>query len=189
MPFFDLTGTSVRQEVRAGCATFATMAYIVVVNPQILGDAGMPREGVMVATCLAAALGSCLMGLLANYPFALAPGMGLNAFFAYGGLFLAVIFLAPLAASVPAVATAPVLVLVGALMMEPIRRIDFADPLLAIPAFLTAALTPLAFSIAEGVSAGVLSYTLLNLLGGRPDRVGWPLRLLAAALAARYFFL
>ena len=444
MPFFDLTGTSARREVRAGCATFATMAYIVVVNPQILGDAGMPREGVMVATCLAAALGSCLMGLLANYPFALAPGMGLNAFFAYsvvlgsglswqgalaavfmsgaifvvltlsrarealfnaippalkaaigvglglfialigfknaglvafnpatgslglvdgryfadaelgallppgtgpatpllalfglgltallyvrrvpgalllgvlgtwaaavaagaaawesvrffgmptglgevflaldfaaaldfglvaivltfvfvdlfdtlgtlvgvsskagfldergrlprvrralladalatlggsllgtsttttyvesaagvaeggrtglaalttGALFLAVVFLAPLAASVPAVATAPVLVLVGALMMEPVRRIDFADPLLAIPAFLTAALTPLAFSIAEGVSAGVLSYTLLNLLGGRPDRVGWPLRLLALLLAARYFFL
>lgn len=72
-----------KRETRAGVTTFATMAYIVVVNPQILGATGMPADGVMMATCLAAALGSILMGVLANYPFALAPGMGLNAFFAY----------------------------------------------------------------------------------------------------------
>jgi AGZA family xanthine/uracil permease-like MFS transporter len=59
------------------------MAYIIVVNPLILSEAGMPKDAVMVATCLAAALGSFLMGWLANYPFALAPGMGLNAFFVY----------------------------------------------------------------------------------------------------------
>jgi adenine/guanine/hypoxanthine permease len=76
-------GTTPRIEIEAGLATFLTMAYIVVVNPGILADAGVPFEGALFATCMAAALSTLLMGLLANYPFALAPGMGLNAFFAY----------------------------------------------------------------------------------------------------------
>ena len=77
-------GTDVRTEVTAGVTTFLTMAYIAFVNPQILSDAGMPFDAVFVATCLAAAFSSLVMGLYANYPIALAPGMGLNAFFAYG---------------------------------------------------------------------------------------------------------
>jgi adenine/guanine/hypoxanthine permease len=76
-------GTSVRTEVLAGFTTFITMAYIVVVNPLVLGDAGMPVAGVAVATCVAAGFGCILMGLLSNYPLALAPGMGLNAYFTY----------------------------------------------------------------------------------------------------------
>ncbi|MEH3064857.1 MAG: NCS2 family permease [Methylobacterium radiotolerans] len=76
-------GTSVRTEVLAGLTTFLTMAYIVFINPSILGDAGMPRGAVFVATCLVAALGSMIMALWANYPIALAPGMGLNAYFTY----------------------------------------------------------------------------------------------------------
>ena len=82
---FDLRGrgTTVRTEVLAGLTTFVTMAYIVAVNPAILGAAGMPVAAVAVATCLASGLGSILMGLLSNYPLALAPGMGLNAFFTY----------------------------------------------------------------------------------------------------------
>ncbi|SEN19441.1 putative MFS transporter, AGZA family, xanthine/uracil permease [Methylobacterium sp. UNC300MFChir4.1] len=76
-------GTSVRTEVLAGLTTFLTMAYIVFINPSILGDAGMPRGAVFVATCLVAALGSLIMALWANYPIALAPGMGLNAYFTY----------------------------------------------------------------------------------------------------------
>jgi AGZA family xanthine/uracil permease-like MFS transporter len=82
---FDLRGhgTTVRTEVLAGLTTFVTMAYIVVVNPAILGAAGMPVAGVAVATCLASGFGSILMGLLSNYPLALAPGMGLNAYFTY----------------------------------------------------------------------------------------------------------
>ncbi|MCJ2064070.1 NCS2 family permease [Methylobacterium sp. J-088] len=76
-------GTNVRTELLAGLTTFLTMAYIVFVNPSILADAGMPRSAVFVATCLAAALGSLIMGLYANYPIALAPGMGLNAYFTY----------------------------------------------------------------------------------------------------------
>lgn len=76
-------GTTVRTEVVAGLTTFLTMAYIVFVNPDILAAAGMPRDAVFVATCLAAALGSAIMGLYANYPVALAPAMGLNAYFAF----------------------------------------------------------------------------------------------------------
>jgi AGZA family xanthine/uracil permease-like MFS transporter len=76
-------GTTVRTEVFAGITTFLTMAYIVFVNPQVLGSAGMDKGAVFVATCLAAAYGSAVMGLYANYPVALAPGMGLNAFFAF----------------------------------------------------------------------------------------------------------
>lgn len=82
---FDLDGhgTTVRTELFAGLTTFLTMAYIVAVNPLILGAAGMPIAGVAAATCLAAGFGCILMGLLSNYPLALAPGMGLNAYFTY----------------------------------------------------------------------------------------------------------
>ena len=76
-------GTSVATELRAGLATFLTMAYIMFVNPAILEKAGMDHGAVFVATCLAAAAGSAVMGLYANYPIALAPGMGLNAYFAF----------------------------------------------------------------------------------------------------------
>lgn len=83
--FFKLSqsGTDVRTELMAGLTTFLTMVYIIFVNPSILGDAGMPKESVFVATCLVAALGTAVMGLYANYPIAMAPGMGLNAYFAY----------------------------------------------------------------------------------------------------------
>ncbi len=77
------SGTDVRTELLAGLTTFLTMVYIIFVNPSILGDAGMPRESVFVATCIVAALGTAVMGLYANYPIAMAPGMGLNAYFAY----------------------------------------------------------------------------------------------------------
>ena len=76
-------GTNVRTEVLAGATTFLTMAYIVLVNPAILSTTGMPLAGVAAATCLAAGIGCLLMGFLANYPIALAPGMGLNAYFAF----------------------------------------------------------------------------------------------------------
>ena len=75
-------GTSVRTEVLAGSTTFLTLSYIIFVNPMVLAGTGMDAGAVLVATCLAAAFGSALMGLLANYPIALAPGMGLNAYFA-----------------------------------------------------------------------------------------------------------
>lgn len=76
-------GTTWRTELLAGLTTFVTMAYIIFVNPSILAETGMPIAAVTVATCLCAAFGSILMGALANYPLALAPGMGLNAYFTY----------------------------------------------------------------------------------------------------------
>ena len=75
--------TTVRTEIIAGCTTFLTMAYIIFVNPQMLSATGMDSGAVFVATCLAAATGCFIMGIYANYPVALAPGMGLNAFFTY----------------------------------------------------------------------------------------------------------
>src|ERR1700692_4184709 len=106
---FHRLGTNWRTEVLAGVTTFLTMAYIVLVNPAILAQSGMSLAAVTAATGLSAAFGSILMGVIARYPIALAPGMGLNAYFAYtvcikmhipwptalGGVFLSgVIFLA-----------------------------------------------------------------------------------------------
>jgi AGZA family xanthine/uracil permease-like MFS transporter len=84
--YFELTerGSNVRTESIAGVTTFLAMAYITVVNPSVLSQAGMDFGAVFVATCIAAAVGSILMGLLGNYPIAQAPGMGQNAFFAFG---------------------------------------------------------------------------------------------------------
>jgi AGZA family xanthine/uracil permease-like MFS transporter len=83
--FFGISaqGSTIRTEVMAGVTTFLTMAYIMFVNPLILADAGMGKGAVFVATCLASAFGSLVMALWANYPIALAPGMGINAFFTY----------------------------------------------------------------------------------------------------------
>lgn len=75
--------TTVRRELLAGLTTFMTMAYVVVVNPQILSESGMPVDGVLFATCISSAVATLVMGLLANYPIALAPGMSLNAYFTY----------------------------------------------------------------------------------------------------------
>ena len=84
--YFDLKrhNTDIKTELVAGLTTFLAMAYITVVNPAILSDAGMDFGAVFVATCIAAAFGSIAMGILGNYPIAMAPGMGQNAFFAYG---------------------------------------------------------------------------------------------------------
>ncbi len=77
-------GTTARTEILAGCTTFLAMSAILFVNPDILGQAGMDRDAVFVATCLASAIGSLTMGLLANYPIGQAPGMGINAVFTFG---------------------------------------------------------------------------------------------------------
>ncbi|MGK7394008.1 MAG: NCS2 family permease [Candidatus Cyclobacteriaceae bacterium M3_2C_046] len=89
MKFFKLkeNGTDLRTEFLAAVTTFFTMGYIIFVNPAILAKTGMDFNSVLIATCLASALGTLIMGLLANYPFALAPGMGLNAFFSFTVVF------------------------------------------------------------------------------------------------------
>src|SRR5712691_1656156 len=80
---FQQLGTNWRTEILAGVTTFMTMAYIIFVNPSILHETGMPLAAVTAATCLSAAFGSLMMGAFARYPIALAPGMGLNAYFTY----------------------------------------------------------------------------------------------------------
>ena len=75
--------TTVTTEVRAGLTTFCTMAYIIFVNPVFLSATGMDSNGVMIATCLSAAVGTLLSAIMSNKPFAMASGMGMNAFFAY----------------------------------------------------------------------------------------------------------
>lgn len=80
----DARGTNVRTELTAGVTTFLAMSYIIFVNPDILSKAGMDPGAVFVATCLSAAIGTAIMGLYANYPIAIAPGMGLNAYFTFG---------------------------------------------------------------------------------------------------------
>ena len=80
---FQALNTTWRKEVLAGLTTFMTMAYIIFVNPSILRDAGMPYQAVLFATCVCSAIGSIMMGAVARYPIALAPGMGLNAYFTY----------------------------------------------------------------------------------------------------------
>lgn len=77
-------GSSIRKEIVAGVTTFLAMSYIIFVNPDILANAGMDPGAVFVATCLSAAIGTLIMGVYANFPIAIAPGMGLNAFFTYG---------------------------------------------------------------------------------------------------------
>jgi len=85
MKFFQLEkhGTSVKQEVVAGITTFLTMAYIIFVNPGILGETGMDKGALITVTCLAAFIGTMITALWVNAPLAMAPGMGLNAFFTY----------------------------------------------------------------------------------------------------------
>ena len=83
--FFKLkeNGTDVKTEVIGGVTTFMAMAYILAVNPSILSASGMDPQAILIATALASFIGTLCMALMANYPFALAPGLGLNAYFAY----------------------------------------------------------------------------------------------------------
>ena len=77
------SGSKIRTETFAGLTTFMTMSYIIFVNPSIMEQSGMPVQAVMVATCLASAISTLIMGVLANYPIGLAPSMGINAFFTF----------------------------------------------------------------------------------------------------------
>src|SRR6202047_5586420 len=79
--------TTVQRELLGGLTTFMAMAYVVVVNPRILGEAGMPVEGVLFAACISTAIATLVMGVWANYPIAVAPGMSLNAYFTYSFVF------------------------------------------------------------------------------------------------------
>jgi len=104
-------------------------------------------------------------------------------------LFLISIFLWPVAAAIPAAATAPALIVVGALMLEDVGAVRWSDPAAAVPAFLTIIMMPLTFSIAHGIAAGMITYALAHLLTGRFREVHWLLYVLAALLVARFVWL
>jgi AGZA family xanthine/uracil permease-like MFS transporter len=106
-----------------------------------------------------------------------------------GLLFLLALFIAPFAQAIPAAATAPALILVGALMMAPLASTDWSDPLVAIPAFLTLIGIPLTFSISSGIAFGVISYAVLKLARGQVTRADWLMLTLAALFVARFIWL
>jgi AGZA family xanthine/uracil permease-like MFS transporter len=106
-----------------------------------------------------------------------------------GILFLLAIFLAPLVGAIPAFATSPALILVGALMLAPTAKIDWDEPRIAIPAFLTLVTIPLTYSIATGLSFGLTAYAALEILSGRATRAHWMLYLLAVLFVARFAFM
>jgi AGZA family xanthine/uracil permease-like MFS transporter len=106
-----------------------------------------------------------------------------------GVLFLVAMIFAPLVRAIPAAATAPALILVGALMVGSLAEVDWADPLVAIPAFLTVITIPLTYSIANGLAFGITSYALLALLAGRATRRDWLLFVLSALFIARFVYL
>ena len=103
-----------------------------------------------------------------------------------GLLFLATRFVAPYAQLVPLAATAPALVVVGGLMLLPLTEVDWEDPMAAIPAFLTVAMIPLTFSIANGLAFGITAHALLKLIKGQATRKDWLLYTLAALFVARF---
>jgi adenine/guanine/hypoxanthine permease len=106
-----------------------------------------------------------------------------------GLLFLVALFVAPLVASIPAAATAPALILVGALMISAVTEIEWADPMVAVPAFLTLITIPLTFSIANGLAFGITSFAVLRLLRGQATRQDWMLLLLAALFVLRFIYM
>ena len=106
-----------------------------------------------------------------------------------GCLFILALFFSPIAALIPDAATAPALIIVGVLMMEAVQKIDFADLTEALPAFLTIVLMPFTYSIANGISAGLVAYPLMKLVCGRHKEVHWIVYVLAVLVIARYVFL
>ncbi len=106
-----------------------------------------------------------------------------------GLLFLVALFAAPLVRLVPAAAAAPALILVGAMMMSSLGEVDWGDPMVAIPAFLTLIAIPLTFSIANGLAFGITAYAVLKLLAGKPSKADLPLFLLALLFVLRFLYL
>ena len=342
-------GTDVKTEIRAGITTFFAMAYIIFVNSNYLSMTGMNKTGVMVATCISAAIGCLLTAFLANVPFCQAPGMGLNTFFTFtvcfgmgytweqalaivfisgvlflvvtvsplrkkiieaipaslkaaisagigeafgevafkldfsgalsaggvvpfltaiitfaicdcfdtvgtllgtagnagmldengnfpggdraliadaiatctgaligtstvttfvesstgiedggrtgltsmttGILFLLAVILAPVAGIVPSAATAPALIIVGVFMMKGVLKIDWSDMETAIPCFLTIAMMPFAYSIADGIGFGIISYTLIKLARGKAKEVPVLMYILSVLFILSYVLL
>ena len=158
-------GSTIRREILGGVTTFMAMSYILFVQPAVLKAAGMDMGGVFMATCISSAAGCLLMGLLANYPIALAPGMGENFFFAF--------------------ALAPVM---GAWGAGVGWQMSLALTAVAGVVFLTLSMVtmPLAFSISHGIAIGFVSYAFGKLVTGRARQCPVLVYVFAALFVVRY---
>lgn len=174
-------GTSVKTEIMAGITTFMTMAYILAVNPAIMSAAGMDKGAVLgvstTTTYVESAAGVSEGGRT-----------GLTAM-TVAVLFILSLFLSPFFMAIPAFATAPALITVGFLMFTAVAGIDFTDMTEAIPCYLAIIAMPFAYSIAEGISFGVISYVIINTLAGKTEKISPLMYILAVLFILKYILL
>lgn len=200
--------TTAKTEIIAGLTTFMTMAYIIALNPNLLTGFGkdtMPElwNGVFLATCIASAIGTIVMAFLANKPFAMAPGMGLNSFFAVvvinivaltgltalttGIMFLACIFIAPIAGIIPAAATSSALIYVGVLMVAGLKNVDFDDICQSLPVALMMIDMPISGSIGHAIGLGLITYTVIKVFTGKAKDVSVLTYVLSLIFLLKFF--
>lgn len=177
---FDNLGTLVGVAKKAGL--MASTGGIPRVNRILLSDAIATMFGAMAGTSTVVSYIESSAGIVAG------GRSGITAIVT-GVLFLLSVLAAPLVGAIPAAATAPALILVGAAMMAHVAEIDWLDPFVSIPAFLTIAAIPFTFSIANGIAFGFCAYCLIHLLGGRGRRVSWLVYGLTALFTLRFFYL
>ena len=166
-------GTTVKTEVMAGITTFMTMAYILAVNPSILADAGMDPSAVLLATAIASFIGTCCMAFMANLPFVLSAGMGLNAYLAYTvvlgfGYSWQVALLAVFAEGIIFII----------LSLTNVREAIFN----AIPLTLKR-------GVSVGIGLGIISYVVLNAVTGKAKKITPLMYILAVLFVMKYLFL
>jgi AGZA family xanthine/uracil permease-like MFS transporter len=177
---FDNVGTLVAVTKRAGLV--APDGSIPRLNRILLADSAAMMVGAVVGTSPVTSYIESASGV------AVGGRTGLTSI-VVGLLFLCTLFFAPLVQAIPTAATAPALVLVGAMMMGALAEVDWADPPVAIPAFLTVIMIPLSFSIANGLAFGITSHAVLKLVSGKARRGDWLVYLLAVLCVARFIYL
>jgi AGZA family xanthine/uracil permease-like MFS transporter len=177
---FDNVGTLVAVTKKAGLV--APDGTIPRLNRILLADSLATMFGALVGTSTVTSYIESAAGVSAGGRTGLTSVV-------VGALFLLAIFFAPLVQAIPSAATAPALILVGALMMGATAEVEWTDPVTAIPAFLTLITIPLTYSIANGLAFGITSYALLTFLTGRARRKDWLLFILAALFIARFIYL
>ncbi|HEX7886636.1 MAG TPA: NCS2 family permease, partial [Phenylobacterium sp.] len=177
---FDNVGTLVAVSKKAGL--MRPDGSIPRLNRILFADAGATIVGSLAGTSTVVSYIESASGVAAG------GRTGLTAVVT-GLLFLATLFVAPWAQVIPAAATAPALILVGAMMMSPLTEIDWDDPVVSIPVFLTLVSIPLTFSIANGLAFGVIAYSVLKLASRRVTKADWLLFALAALFVARFVYM
>ena len=177
---FDNIGTLVGVTKRAGLVDGD--GRITALNRILITDSLATMAGAMLGTSTVTSYVESAAGVEAGGRTGLASVVT-------GGLFIIALFFAPYAQLIPVAATAPALIIVGALMMAPLAEIDWADPLVAIPAFLTVVTIPLSFSIANGIAFGLTAFALLKLVAGKATVRDWLLYVLAALFVARFVWI